>query len=67
MVPQYDKTQYRLFVFSAPLLNFFQNNEEEYRENCGAASETGLACNFPTILPNQESLNILVSLLCAVR
>jgi hypothetical protein len=66
MVPQYDKTQYKLLVFSAPLLNLFQNNVGEKRENCGAASETELACNFPPILTNQVSLNILVSLLCAV-
>ena len=66
MVRQYDNTQYKLLVFSRPLLNLFQHNEGEKRENCDASSESGLACNFPLILPNKLSLNILVSLLCAL-
>jgi hypothetical protein len=52
MVPQYKESQYNLLAFSRPLLNLFQHSEEEKRENCEAASQSGLAYNFPPIPPN---------------
>jgi len=67
MVPQYKKTQHNHLAFLLPLLKFFQHNEGEKREECGAANEFRLASSFPPILLNPVSLNILFSLLCAVR
>jgi hypothetical protein len=66
VVSQYEKIEYNLLAFSRPLLNLFQHNERQKRENCDAASQSDLACNFPPILPNLPFLNVLVALFCAV-
>jgi len=67
MIPHYEKTQYDLLAFSRPLLKLFQHSEGGKREKYDAASEFGLACNFPPILPDPPSINTHVALLCAVR
>jgi len=67
MAPQYEKTQYYILVFSGPLLKLFKKSEGEKWEYSDATCGSGLACNFPPIVPNQVPLNILVCLLCTVR
>jgi len=46
MVPEYEKIQYNLLVFSGPLIHFFQHNEGEKRENCDVGSESVQLANL---------------------
>ena len=46
MVPRYEKTQYKILVFSRPLFKFFQHIESERQENCDDASVNGQLAAF---------------------